>query len=339
MRAWRLHDTSGPEAFRLEQVPDPQPGPGEVRVAVRVAGLNHLDLWVSRGLPAPESLPHTPGADGAGIIDALGEGVAGWSVGDEVIVNPSLSCGRCDYCRRDEMVFCARYRILGEHDPGTLAEKVVLPSESVVAKPLALDWPTAGVFALVTATAYRMLVRARLRPRQTVLVPGIGGGVASAALLLARAQEARVFVTSRSPEKIAWALEQGAEAGFDSTGEFAKELRAITGGGADVVIESIGEATWAQSIRSLNPGGRMVVCGATAGNRVELALPAVWFRQLEIIGSTMFTRSELARVVTMVASGKVKVPVDRIFPFEELPAALAHLDGGAQIGKVGLELG
>jgi NADPH:quinone reductase-like Zn-dependent oxidoreductase len=339
MRAWRLHQTTGPEAFSLDQVPDPEPGPGEVRVAVRVAGLNHLDLWVSRGLPAPESLPHTPGADGAGTIDALGEGVAGWNVGDEVIVTPSLSCGRCEYCLRDEMIFCARYRILGEHDPGTLAEKVVLAAESVVAKPPSLDWPTAGTFALVTGTAYRMLDRARLRPKEIVLIPGIGGGVSSAAMLLARAQGARVFVTSRSPDKIAWAMEHGAEAGFDSTAEFANQLRATTGGGADVVIENVGEATFAQSLRSLNPGGRLVVCGATAGNRVQLALPPVWFRQLEIIGSTMFTRSELARAVTLVASGRVKVPIDRIFRFEDLPAALAYLDDGAQIGKVGLELG
>jgi NADPH:quinone reductase-like Zn-dependent oxidoreductase len=158
-------------------------------------------------------------------------------------------------------------------------------------------------------------------------------------MLIALAQGARVFVTSRSPEKIAWAISQGAEAGFDSTAEFSKDLKEATGGGAGVVVENVGEATWGQSMRSLNPGGRLVICGATAGNRVQLALPVVWFKQLEIIGSTMFTRSEFARVLNMVENGQVKVPVDRLYGFDQLPAALARLDAGEQIGKIGLELG
>ncbi|HKX76526.1 MAG TPA: zinc-binding dehydrogenase [Acidimicrobiia bacterium] len=337
MRAWLLHDTTGPDALSLEEVEEPQPQAGQVRVAVKVAGLNHLDLWVSRGLPAPNHLPHILGADAAGIVDALGEGVAAWEVGDEVIVNPSMSCGQCHYCLRDQMVFCRSYQILGEHDPGTLAEMVVLPARSLIAKPPTLDWPTAGTFGLAAGTAYRMLLRARLQPHETVLVVGVGGGVSSAAMLIALAMGARVFVTSRSPDKIDWAIEQGAEGGFDSGGEFAKELKNAAGG-ADVVVENVGDATWGQSLRSLSPGGRLVLCGATAGNRVELALPVLWFKQLEIIGSTMFTRSEFARVLHLVESGKVRIPVDRVFPFEDLPAALAHLDAGDQIGKVGLEL-
>ncbi|HUO45926.1 MAG TPA: zinc-binding dehydrogenase [Acidimicrobiia bacterium] len=338
MRAWQLHDTTGPEALALDEIDEPQPGPAQVRVALKVIGLNHLDLWVSRGLPAPGNLPHILGADGAGTIDSVGEGVAGWDIGDEVIVNPSMSCGKCDYCLHDQMVYCRSYQILGEHDPGTLAEKVVLPATSLMVKPPTLDWPTAGTFGLVTGTAYRMLSRARLQPKETALVVGVGGGVSSAAMAIALAQGARVFVTSRSSEKIAWAVGQGAEAGFDSAGEFAKDLKQATGGGADVVVENVGDATWGQSIRSLNPGGRIVVCGATAGNKVQLTLPVLWFKQLEIIGSTMFTRSEFARVLNMVENGKVPVPVDRIYPFEELPQALARLDAGEQMGKIGLEL-
>ena len=304
---------------------------------MRVAGLNHLDLWVSRGLPAPHHLPHVLGADGAGIIDAVGDGVMGWQVGDEVIINPSQSCGSCYACLHDQMMFCKSYVILGEHERGTLAEQVVVSARSVVTRPPSIDWPAAGTFGLVAGTAYRMLSRAGLQPGETVLVVGVGGGVSSAAMLIAHALGARVVVTSRSPEKIAWAVAHGAEAGFDSEGEFSKEVKGATTG-VDVVVENVGLATWDQSVRALKPGGRLVVCGATAGNRVELFLPVVWFKQLEVIGSSMFTRSEFARVLQLVESGKIAIPVDRLFPFEELPQALAYLDAGDQIGKVGIEL-
>jgi NADPH:quinone reductase-like Zn-dependent oxidoreductase len=337
MRAWLLHDTTGPDALRLEEVETPEPGPGQVRVAIKVAGLNHLDLWVSRGLPAPHHLPHIPGADGAGTIDAVGDGVMGWQVGDEVIINPSQSCGRCDACLHDRMMFCRSYTILGEHESGTMAEQVVISSSSVVTRPPSIDWPVAGTFGLVAGTAYRMMSRSRLQPRETVLVVGIGGGVSSAAMLIAQAMGARALVTSRSPEKIAWAIAQGAMAGFDSAGEFSKEVKDAVGG-VDVVVENVGKPTWDQSVRSLKPGGRLAVCGATAGNRVELFLPVLWFKQLEVIGSTMYTRSEFARVLHLVESGQVEIPVDRLFPFEELPQALARLDVGAQMGKIGLEL-
>jgi NADPH:quinone reductase-like Zn-dependent oxidoreductase len=337
MRAWLLHDTTGPDALRLDEVETPEPGPDQVRVAIKVAGLNHLDLWVSRGLPAPHHLPHIPGADGAGTIDAVGDGVMGWQVGDEVIINPSQSCGRCDACLHDQMMFCRSYTILGEHESGTMAEQVVISSSSVVTRPPSIDWPVAGTFGLVAGTAYRMMSRSRLQPGETVLVVGIGGGVSSAAMLIAQAMGARVLVTSRSPEKIAWAIAQGAMAGFDSAGEFSKEVKDAVGG-VDVVVENVGKPTWDQSVRSLKPGGRLAVCGATAGNRVELFLPVLWFKQLEVIGSTMYTRSEFARVLHLVESGQVEIPVDRLFPFEELPQALARLDVGAQMGKIGLEL-
>ncbi len=339
MRAWQLHDTTGPDAFSLDEVPTPEPGPGEVRVALRIVALNHLDLWVSRGLPAPDRLPHIAGADGAGIVDAVGDGVTTVTVGDEVIVNPSLSCGLCPACLAGDIVFCRSYGILGEHRPGTLAEAVVVPARNVVPKPAGLDWETAGSFGLATGTAFRMLRRGRLGAGDVLLVVGVGGGVSSAAVVLGRAMGARVFVTSRSADKVAWAVDHGAEAGFDSAGEFAKELKAAAGRPADVVVENVGPATWSQSVRAAGPGGRIVVCGSTSGPKVELSMPVLFFKQLEVVGSTMFTFGEFADVVDLVASGAVRPPVDRVYDFTELPAALARLDAGEQLGKVALRIG
>lgn len=334
MRAWLLTDTTGIDAFVLDEVDTPEPGPGQVRVRLMASGLNHLDLFVSQGLPAPHHLPHILGADGAGVVDALGDGVDGIEEGDEVVIDPSLSCRRCPACLQDEIVFCSKFGILGEHHTGTLAEYVVVPAANVLPKSPRLGWETAGTFGLVTGTALRMLDRARLVEGETVLIPGIGGGVSSAAMLLAVTKRARVFVTSRSSDKIDWAVENGAEAGFDSTGEFAKEMKSH--GGADVVIENVGPATWSQSLRSLKPGGRLVVCGATSGPKVELTLPVLWFKQLELIGSSMATHSQFSRALHLVGSGKVKAPVDSVFDFDQVPEALRYLDSGEQMGKVAI---
>lgn len=332
MRAWLLTDTTGIDAFTLEEVDTPEPGPGEVRVALRTTGLNHLDLWVAQGLPAPAHLPHILGADGAGVVDALGEGVDGIEVGDEVVIDPSLSCGSCDRCLREEITQCDEFGILGEHYTGTFAEYVVVPAGNVLPKPPGLSWEVAGSFGLVTATALRMIERARLQKGETVLVCGIGGGVSAAAMSIAVARGARVFVTSRSPEKIQWAIDHGAEAGFDSASEFSKDMAEV--GGADVVIENVGPATWKQSLRSLKKGGRMAICGATTGPKVELTLPVLWFKELELIGSTMATHAQFARALHLVASGQVEAPVDSVHDFDRLPDALRRLESGEQLGKV-----
>ena len=336
MRAWLLDDTTGIDALRLGEVPEPEPGPGDVRVRLRMAGLNHLDVWVTQGLPKPKSLPHILGGDGAGVIDALGEGITNWALGDEVIINPSVSCGTCQFCTNDEMVFCSQFTILGERLPGTLTESIVVPASNVFRRPPSLSWDVAGTFGLAASTAYRMLDRAGLQAGESVLVVGVGGGVSSAAALIAKAIDARVFVTSRDPAKVDWALTHGAEAGFDSGTEFAKAVKEATGRGANVVVENVGEATWAQSFRSLAPGGRMVICGATAGNKVELSLPVLWFKQLEIIGSTMANRSQFAAALDLVSSGRVPVPIDRIFGFGQVPEAFRRLKSGKQMGKVGI---
>lgn len=335
MRAWQLHDTNGPDSFRLDDIDEPVPGRGEVRIDLKVSALNHLDLWVSRGMPAPHHLPHVAGADGAGVVDAVGDGVTGVSVGDEVVVNPSTSCGACAACLAGDIVYCRSYGILGEHATGTLADKVVVATRNVVPKPSTSTWEQAGSYGLAYGTAYRMLRRARVRAGEHVLVVGVGGGVAAASMAIAQAMGAQVSVTSRDEAKRAWALDRGVVAAVASDGAFSKELPAKM----DVVVDSVGPATFDQSIRSLRPGGRIVTCGATSGPKVELTVPVLFFKQLEVIGSTMFTYPEFAEVTALVAGGAVVPEVSRTFGFEELPEALTYLDAGEQTGKVALAHG
>jgi NADPH:quinone reductase-like Zn-dependent oxidoreductase len=332
MRAWQLADTNGIGSYTLNDVEEPEPGPGEVRVKISHSALNHLDLWVSQGLPAPKHLPHIGGADGAGRVDAIGDGVSGFDVGDEVIIDPSFSCGSCPSCRNDEIVYCDSFQILGEHRPGTFTDKIVIPTINAVRKPGGMPWEVAGSFGLATATALRMIERSGLKPEQTLLVVGVGGGVSAAAALLGVAMRASVYVTSRSQEKIDWAIEQGATGGFDSAGEFGAEMAAI--GGADVVIENVGPATIRQSMRAAKKGGRIAICGSTSGAKMELTLPALFFRQLELIGSSMANHGQFARATTWVGTIGTKAPVSRVFDFEDLPAALEYLESGEQVGKV-----
>jgi NADPH:quinone reductase-like Zn-dependent oxidoreductase len=332
VKAWQLTDTKGIDSFALGDVDEPEPGPGELRVRISHSALNHLDLWVSRGLPAPKHLPHTTGADGAGYVDAIGDGVAGFEIGDEVIVDPSVSCGHCAHCRNDDVVYCDSFQILGEHRPGTFAEKIVIPTINAVRKPDAMPWEVAGSFGLATATALRMLERTALKPGQTLLVVGVGGGVSAAALHLGMAMRARVYVTSRSREKIDWAVAEGAIAGFDSEAEFGSEMAAE--GGADVVIDSVGSTTVRQSMRAAKKGGRIAICGSTSGPKMELTIPTLFFRQLELIGSSMANHAQFARAATWVTTGGAKAPVSRVFDFAELPKALEFLDAGEQVGKV-----
>lgn len=334
MKAWQLNATDGIDSYTLGEVEEPQPGPGEVRVALKVSGLNHLDIWVANGLPAPHVFPHTGGADGAGVIDAVGEGTYGYEVGDEVIVDPSLSCGTCPECRNDDIVYCDQFGILGEHVSGTLTEKVVIPTINAVRKPASLDWETAGTFGLAGVTALRMLEKARLRDGETVLVVGVGGGVSSAAFSLARAHGATVYVTSTSQSKLDWALAEGAAGGFLSSEAFGVSM--TEQGGADLVIDNVGPATLKQSMRAAKKGGRIAICGATSGAKLEVALPVVWFRQLELIGSSMGNHAQFQRALHHISQGKASSPVDRMFAFDELPDALRHLESGAQVGKVGL---
>ena len=337
MKAWVLHDIGGPQSFVLEEVPTPEPEAGEVRVKLTAAALNHLDIWSSLGLPKPH-LPHVAGADGAGVVDVVGSSVSSVIPGQEVVINPSISCGRCPACLRGDVPFCRNYQILGEHRWGTLAEFVIVPSSNVLPKPIDLSWEKAAAYGLAAGTAYRMLRRARLGGGDVLLVVGVGGGVSSAGLVLGKAMGATVYVTSTNTDKICRAIQLGAAGGFNSTNTFAKDLKEEIGRGADVVLENVGPATWDQSVRSLEPGGRLVTCGSTSGTKVEITVPYLFFKQLEIMGSTMFDHAEFAKVTDLVGSGQVPVVVDKIFDFDQLPAALARLEAGLQLGKIVLRV-
>ncbi|MDH3426407.1 MAG: zinc-binding dehydrogenase, partial [Acidimicrobiia bacterium] len=279
-------------------------------------------------------LPHIAGADGAGVVDAVGGAVNPLLPGQEVVINPSVGCGTCAPCLRGDTPLCTTYQILGEHRWGTLAEYVVVPARNVLPKPDQLAWEEAAAYGLATGTAYRMLRRARLGPGEVLLVVGVGGGVSSAGLMLGKTMGATVYVTSTNTDKICRAIQLGATGGFNSTDLFAKELKEEIGRGADVVLENVGPATWEQSVRSLEPGGRLVTCGSTSGTKVEITVPYLFFKQLEMVGSTMFDYDEFAAVTDLVGNGQVPVVIDKIFEFDELPAALARLEAGQQLGKI-----
>ena len=323
MKAWLLEESPG--AYRYADVPTPEPGPDEVRVRLVASALNQMDLWVTRALPRPP-LPHVPGGDGAGLIEAVGEAVQGWAVGDEVVINPAISCRHCPVCLSGESPLCSSFGILGEHFWGAHAEAVVLPASNVLAKPAGRTWEEAAAFSLCALTAWRMLRRARLAAGETLLVVGIGGGVSSAGLAIGKAMGARVYVTSRDEAKRGRAVELGAAEAFDSTSDWPVK--------ANVVFENVGAATWDRSLRALAPGGRLVTCGGTAGSKVEISLPRLFFKQHEIIGSTMGSYAEYAEVTQLFANG-LDVVVDEVFDgLESFPVALERLDSAQQLGKI-----
>jgi NADPH:quinone reductase-like Zn-dependent oxidoreductase len=324
VKAVRIHEDGGPEVLRYEEAPDPSPGPGEVLLSVRAASLNHLDVWLRRGLPSVPK-PRILGADGAGVVAALGEGVDGVSVGDAVVLNPGLDDGK---------------RIVGEHMDGTHAELIAVPAEYLHPVPEGMSFEDAAAFPLVFATAYRMLAtRAGLREGEWVLVWGIGAGVATASLAIAKALGAHVLATSTSDDKLERARELGADAVVRTDADVVAAARELTdGAGMDVVVEHIGEATWKSSLQSVRAGGRVTVCGATSGPNPPAMLHRVFWKQLSILGSTMGTREDFAAVYELVASGAARPVVDRVYPIAEVAAAHERLESGDQLGKIVLTI-
>jgi NADPH:quinone reductase-like Zn-dependent oxidoreductase len=323
MDAWILDDSPG--QYRWGVVDDPEPGPDDVRIRVVASALNHMDLWVTRGTPRPP-LPHVPGCDVAGVVDAVGVMVSGVAVGDEVVVNPGVSPVEDIVALGNDSPMGPGFMIYGEHCWGGHATYAVAPARNVVPRPAGRTWAECAAYPLAHLTAYRMLRRARVSAGETVLVVGIGSGVSCAALAIARRMGAEVVVTSRDENKRAEALGLGAVAAYDSTADRWPVQ-------ADVVIESVGPATWERSVRSLRPGGRLVVCGGTSGAEVSLGLPRLFFKQYEIIGSTMGSYQEFAEVTRLVEQG-LPVHVDTELDLADYPRALERLERAEQLGKI-----
>ncbi len=325
MKAVRIHEDGGPEVLVVEEVPDPEPAPGEVLIGLRAASLNHLDVWIRQGLPSVPK-PRILGADGAGVVAALGAGVDRFAVGDRVLINPGLDDGA---------------RIVGEHMDGTHAELIAIAAEYVHPIPGDLSFEEAAAFPLVFMTAYRMLAtRAELREGEWVLVWGVGSGVGTAALAVGKALGARVLATSTDDAKLERALELGADQVVRTDGDVIGLVRELTdGAGVDVVIEHVGEATWKSSLQAARTGGRIVVCGATSGPNPPAQLHRIFWKQLSILGSTMGTREDFAAMLELVASGRAKPIVDQVFPLDDVRTAHARLESGEQLGKVVLSIG
>lgn len=323
MKAWILDQSPG--TYRWGSVASPEVGASDVKVRVVASALNHMDLWLTRGRPRPQ-LPHVPGCDVAGIVDAVGTDVMSVSVGDEVVVNPAVSPVADIVALGNDAPLGPGFQILGEHRWGGHGGHVVVPARNVMPRPEGRSWEECAAFPLAHLTAYRMLRRARVRAGETVLVVGIGSGVSSAALAIARHMGAHVVVTSRDPQKRRRAVTLGAHEAIDTADE-RWEVR------AQVVVESVGPATWDRSIRALAPGGRLVVCGGTSGSTVTLELPRLFFRQHEIIGSTMGSYEEFAEVTDLMAQG-LDVLVDEVMPLDDYPKALQRLQLGEHLGKI-----
>jgi len=338
MKALAFNEFGGPEKLRLQDVPDPKAAPGEVVVRVRACALNHLDIFVREGIPALKTpLPFWTGCDIAGDVAEVGPDVTGLRVGDRVCVNPNLTCGRCEFCIQGEDSLCVRYGIVGEHLPGGLAELVAVSAENVLPLPAHVSYEHAASFILTNMTAWRMVVtQARVRPGEDVLILGVGGGVSSTAVQIAKLCGARVLVTSSSDAK----LERARQLGADVSINYAKEdweaavYEKTAKRGVDVVLENVGAQTWTQSLRSLRKGGRLVTCGATTGPIAETDIRIVFWKQIHIIGSTMANRREFNDVMRLFFAGRLKAIVDEIVPLKDGAAAQRRLAEGRQFGKI-----
>jgi NADPH:quinone reductase-like Zn-dependent oxidoreductase len=340
VRAARFGGDDPVANLEVVELPEPTPRPGEVLIAVDAASLNHHDLWTLRGIGSRRlTEPQVLGCDAAGTVLGYGDGDTPQdapAIGATVVVHSVMTCGHCAACRSGDELHCPKVGLLSEPPyPGTLAERLVVPVANILPLPSTVDLPAAACLPTAYLTAYRMLfVRGGLRPGQRVLVHGITGGVASAAIILGAAAGLTVLATSRDEDKRAFAAELGATAAFTTDRDAVREVIASTGGGVDVVLETVGEATWDFSLRVLRPGGTVVVSGATSGPNPPAQLNRIFWRQLTVAGSSMGTRDELSRVVELCATGRLTPLIDSIRPLSEAPAAFAELAAGERRGKL-----
>jgi NADPH:quinone reductase-like Zn-dependent oxidoreductase len=336
MKAVRIHQFGGPEVLTYEDIPDPQPRKNEVLVRVRACALNHLDVWVRKGLPGVK-LPHIPGSDVAGEVVEVGEYIAGFTPGQRVLLSPMHYCGHCAKCVAGLQNQCRQFTVLGNAVDGGDCELIAAPAANVIPIPDSLDFIQAASVPLVFVTAWHMLVgRAGIRPGQTVLVLGASSGVGIAAIQIAKLFHCRVITTAGDETKLQKGRELGADFGINHYQQkISDEVRKITNKeGVDIVIEHVGAATWDESVRSLKSGGTLVTCGATTGPAVGLNLQHLFARQLTLLGSYMGTMSELHEVLGHVFAGRLKPVVDRVFPLSEIRAAHEYLEKSQMFGKI-----
>jgi NADPH:quinone reductase-like Zn-dependent oxidoreductase len=312
--------------------------PNDVRIRIRAAALNHLDLFVIEGLPGVViTPPWIMGGDGAGVVDDIGSAVKGIRRGDRVIINPGISDRTCEYCVKGEESLCIKYKLLGEHVPGTIADYVVVPATNVRIIPDSIPWDVAAAFTLATLTAWRMVVtRARVQRGDNVLIWGIGGGVALAAMQIATMLGATTWVTSGDDDKLQRARSLGADETLNHrTQDIAKEIRARTGKrGVDVVIDNVGKDTWARSLQALGRRGRLVTCGATSGPLVETDIRRMFWNQWSLMGSTMGNDDEMDSITQHLREGRLLPPVDSVHAIEQGADAVRRLASGKHFGKV-----
>ena len=335
MKAVRIHEHGGIEQLKYEDAPEPELGRSDVLIKVKACSLNHLDIWVRRGIPGI-TLPHIGGCDIAGVIQKVGEDVRDFQLGERVVINPGVSCGFCEYCRKGEDSLCDTYHIIGEHIDGGFAEYAKVPVQNLIRIPDNFSFENAAAVPLVFLTAWRTLItRAGVKPGDDVLVLGASGGVGSACVQIAKLAGARVFVTASTDEKLAQLEKLGADHMINyAEQDFAKEIWNTTNKrGVDVVVDSIGEATWKQSLKSLAKDGKIVTFGATSGPSPQINIPLMFWRQLSIIGTTMGTRSEFEDVMNLVWKGSLKPVVDKTFPLQELATAQEMMENRGVFGK------
>lgn len=338
MRAAYFSEHGGPEVMEVGELPDPTAGRGEVVIRVEAVALNHLDLWVRRGLPGLDvELPHVGGSDVAGFVESVGADVAGWESGDRVVVNPGLWCGACEWCARGEHSLCESFRILGEHVSGGAADRVAVPARNLFPLPDDFPYEEAASVPLVFQTAWRALVgRAGLRAGETVLVTGASGGVSTAAVQIARLAGARVLAVTSGRENAERVRELGADLVIDRLEEdFSKAAWLATDRrGVDVVLDGVGEAMWEGCVRALARDGRLVTYGATTGAAGKLDIRRLFWKQVRLMGSTMAGRGEFERVMGLVFDGRLQPVVDVVWPLDRIRDAHERLETGEQFGKV-----
>ena len=343
MKAVRMHRHGGVDQLVFEDAEEPRcDGAGQAIVKLRAAALNRIDIWNRLGLTgAPITMPHILGADGAGVVVDVSQGVEHIRVGDQVCLYPPTGCGQCEFCLTARDFMCFRLRVLGERLAGTYAQYVKLPAQNCFPIPTGYSFEEAAAFPLVFITLWRMLItNARLEPGETILILGIGGGVASASLQVAKKIGARVIVTSGSNEKLERARDSGADYGINhGTEDFVQEIQTVTAGrGVDVVLDSIGGEFWRKSLAALARGGRLVTCGATAGGAPTDDIAAITSTELKIYGSTLGSREDFSQVINFLNSAKIKPVIDSVFPLANTAGAQLHLENARQFGKIVLRI-